>query len=387
MELITKTDTLTEKCKQFANSDFITVDTEFMRRDTFWPKLCLIQMASANDAVMIDALSPNLNLTPFFELMQESSVLKVFHSAWQDLEIIAKLSDSLPTPIFDTQIVAKVCGYGDSISYFKLVADIIGIQLDKTAQDTDWSVRPLTQKQLDYAIADVTHLRDVYTHLSLKLEKRNRVSWIEEEIQNLAEITNFLIPPEESWKRLNLRRIKNSVELGILQKIATWRELRAHAKNLPRPRILKDEAIFEIVSKCPTDIDALAKLKFVPKNLAKARAGKELIAIVHEIKQLPANLLPQLPNQELPPKDTANLIDLFKILLKEISEQNEVAPRVIASIADLQEIAMNDNANVPALKGWRRELFGEIVLKVKHGELAVIIENKRVKLVSVDNTN
>ena len=319
--------------------------------------------------------------------MQEPSVLKVFHSAWQDLEIIAKLSNTLPTPIFDTQIVAKVCGYGDSISYYKLVADITGIQLDKTSQETDWSVRPLTRKQLDYAIADVTHLRDVYSHLSQELEKRCRVSWIEEDIQHLAEINNFLVPPEDAWKRLNFRRIRNSVELGILQKVATWREQRAHAKNLPRPRILKDEAIFEIVAKRPTDIDALSKLKFVPKGLRSARAGKELVAIVQEILQQPTSLLPQLPNQPQPSKDVANLVDLLKILLKSISAQNEVVPRVIASTADLQELAMNDNADVPVLKGWRRELFGEVALKVKHGELAVTIKNKHIKTVPVDITN
>ena len=387
MELITSTKTLSEKCSQFAKSEFITVDTEFLRRDTFWPKLCLIQMASTNDAVMIDALSPNLNLTSFFELMRDQSVLKVFHSAWQDLEIIAKLSDSLPTPIFDTQIVAKVCGYGDSISYYKLVADITGIQLDKTSQDTDWSIRPLSQQQLDYAIADVTYLRDVYTYLSLELIKRNRVSWIEEELQNLSKISNFFVPPEFAWRRLNLRRIKNSVEFQILQEVASWREQRAHARNLPRPRVLKDEAIFEIVSKRPTDIVALSKLKFVPKNFVKARAGKEIVTIVQKVLQLPKNQLPHLPVQHQLSKDTANLIDLLKILLKTISSQNEVAPRVIASTADLQEIAMDDHANVPALKGWRREIFGEIALKIKHGELAVTIKNNRFETIPTGTMN
>ncbi len=387
MELITSTEILSKKCTQFAQSDFITVDTEFLRRDTFWPKLCLIQMASANDAVMIDALSPNLNLTSFFELMREQSVLKVFHSAWQDLEIIAKMSDSLPTPIFDTQIVARVCGYGDSISYYKLVADITGVQLDKTSQDTDWSVRPLSQKQLDYAIADVTHLRDVYSYLSLELQNRNRMTWIEEEIQNLAEINNFLVPPECAWKRLNLRRIKNSVELGILQEIATWREHKAHTKNLPRPRVLKDEAIYEIVSKRPTDTEALAKLKFIPKNFAKVQAGKEIVTIVEKVLRLPATMLPQLPKQQHPSKDSTNLIDLFKILLKSISMQNDVAPRIIASTTDLQRIAMDDHANVPALKGWRRELFGEIALKVKHGELAVTVNNNNIQTIPTNVTN
>ena len=384
MEFITNSDSLSSKCAKFAESDFITVDTEFLRRDTFWSKLCLIQMASADDAIIIDALSPNLNLTPFFELMRESSVLKVFHSAWQDLEIIAKLSDSLPTPIFDTQIVAKVCGYGDSISYNKLVADITGVQLDKTSQHTDWSTRPLSQKQLDYAIADVTHLREVYSHLSLELQKRNRTSWIEEEIQSLSEIKNFLISPEDAWKRLNLRRIHNSLEFGILREIATWRDYKAREQNVPRPRVLKDEAIFEIATKHPIDINVLSNLKFVPKNLSKSRAGKEIIEIVHKIVNLPEEQLPQIPKQQSPPKDVANLIDMFKLLLKAISTKNDVAPRIIASTSDLQQIAMNDRANVPALKGWRREIFGEIALKVKHGQLAVTIKNNQIKTVPMD---
>lgn len=379
-DLIASTEALAAACQRFANFEFVTVDTEFMRETTYWPKLCIIQIASRDEAVIVDAEAPGLDLAPFFALMANEKVMKVFHAARQDIEIVWHLGGILPHPIFDTQVAAMVCGFGESISYDQLVSRVTGHQLDKSSRFTDWSRRPLTEHQIDYALADVTHLRDVYEALAQKLERQGRAEWVSEEMDVLTSIDTYQVEPEDAWKRLKLR-IKKPLQLAVLMEVAAWREQEAQARDVPRGRILKDDAIYEISEQVPSTPEALGRLRTIPKGFERSRTAEDILAAVRRATDLPKEKLPRVPKMRASADNNGAAVDLLKVLLKMTSEEHGVAARVIATVDELEAIAADDHADVPPLIGWRRDLFGENALKLKRGEIALRLDGRRVAMV------
>jgi len=372
---VTTTRELAAACARLARHPFVTVDTEFLREATYYPLLCVAQIASVEEAVVIDALAEGLDLAPFFELMANEQVLKVFHAARQDIEIVWHMAELIPRPIFDTQVAAMVLGYGESISYEQLVQRITGGSLDKSNRFTDWSRRPLSAAQITYAISDVTHLRDVYHALAADLARRGRSDWVGEEMDILTSPETYRGEPDHAWKRLKARPRKPK-EMAILMEIAAWREREAQGRDIPRGRVLRDDALTDIAVQAPTTIEHLAHVRSLPRGFDRSRWGHE---VVQTVKRGLARDPKTLPARDLrkPPVGGAT-VELLKVLLRMTSEQHAVAAKIIATVDDLERIAADDAADVPALKGWRRELFGESALALKHGRLALLVEKERV---------
>lgn len=376
MNLISTTEELAAACSRLALHPFVTVDTEFLRETTYYPKLCLIQMASPDEAVMVDPLAEGLDLAPFMALMTDQNVVKVFHAARQDLEIVWMLGRVLPTPLFDTQVAAMVCGYGDSVGYEQLVNDLAKARIDKSSRFTDWSRRPLSEAQLVYAESDVTHLRDIYLALQADLAASGRESWVAEEMAVLNSPGTYEVKPENAWQRLK-GRLRKPKELAVLMELAAWREREAQARDVPRQRVLKDDALMDIVQRAPRSAEALGELRSVPNGFERSRAGAEVLAAVGRALALDPHSLPRLERERGRPGNGA-VLDLLKVLLKATADAERVAPKIIASSDDLEEIAGNDEADVPALHGWRREIFGEKALALKNGSLSLRIVRGRV---------
>jgi ribonuclease D len=376
MQPITTTPELTAACARMARHPVVTVDTEFLRETTYYPLLCVAQVASADEAWVIDALAPGIDLTPFYTLMADEKVMKVFHAARQDIEIVWHAAKLIPHPIFDTQVAAMVLGYGDSISYDQLVQRITGDTLDKSHRFTDWTHRPLSEAQLRYAISDVTHLRDVYQALVADLERRGRVDWVLDEMRVLTSPDTYRMDPDSAWQRLKTR-VRKPKELAVLIDVAAWREREAQSRDVPRSRVLKDEVITDIAVQAPTTIEKLKSLRSLPKGFERSRWGEAIVAAVnHGLARDPKTLPHQARSQPAP--NGAATVELLKVLLRMISERHHVAAKVIATVDDLERIAASDDAEVPALMGWRRELFGEKALALKHGKLALAVEKGRV---------
>lgn len=381
--MIETTAALEDACRALAQSDFITIDTEFLRETTFWPQLCLIQMASPTLEVLVDPLAKGLDLKPFFELMANPKVIKVFHAARQDIEIIHHLGNLVPHPIFDTQVAAMVCGFGDSISYDQLVQRINGEQIDKSSRFTDWSRRPLSEKQLDYALADVTHLRDVYQALKEQLEREGRATWLNEEMAILESASTYDIHPDDAWLRLKAR-LRKPTELAILKYVAAWREREARSRNVPRSRVLKDDAIFEVAQQQPKDTEALSRLRTIPKGWERSTSGAAVIEAVNKALALPKTEMPHAPKPTRSPEGSGAAVELLKVLLKLISDKEGVAAKVIANTDDLEKIAAEgETAEVAALHGWRRELFGETALRLISGSVALRFVDKKIEAVEL----
>lgn len=376
MDLITTTDELASACSRLAAHPFVTVDTEFLRETTYYPKLCLIQIASPGEAVLVDPLAEGLDLAPFMALMTDLNVVKVFHAARQDLEIVWMLGRVLPSPLFDTQVAAMVCGYGDSVGYEQLVNDLAKARIDKSSRFTDWSRRPLSEAQLVYAESDVTHLRDIYLALQADLAASGRESWVAEEMAVLNSPATYEVKPENAWQRLK-GRLRKPKELAVLMELAAWREREAQHRDVPRQRVLKDDALMDIVQRAPRSAEALGELRSVPNGFERSRAGGEVLAAVERALALDPRTLPRLERERGRPSNAA-VLDLLKVLLKATAEAERVAPKIIASTDDLEEIAADDAADVPALHGWRREIFGEKALALKNGSLALRIVRGRV---------
>ena len=376
---ITATSELADACRRMGKHSFITVDTEFLRETTYYPLLCVAQMASAEEAIVIDALAPNIDLSPFYALMAEEKVVKVFHAARQDIEIVWHEAELIPHPIFDTQVAAMVLGYGDSISYDQLVQRITGDALDKSHRFTDWTRRPLSEAQLRYAISDVTHLRDVYLKLVDDLKQRGRADWVEDEMRILTSPGTYRMEPQDAWQRLKTR-VRKPKELAVLIEVAAWREREAQARDVPRSRVLKDEVIADIAVQAPTNADKLKNLRSLPKGFERSRWGDAIVAAVGRGLARDPKTLP-LPARAQPIANGTAVVELLKVLLRMISERHHVAAKVIATVDDLERIAGDDGAKVPALTGWRRDLFGEKALALKHGKLALAIEKGRVATV------
>ena len=376
MSLVTDSRELAALCRDFARYDFVTVDTEFLRETTFWPRVCLIQMACDEKAVAIDALAENLDMTPFFALMADKGSTKVFHAARQDLEIIWNLAKLIPAPLFDTQVAAMVCGYGDQIAYGELAQSLCKVAIDKSSRFTDWSRRPLSEAQVDYAIADVTFLRDIYRSLRQKLEKTGRLHWLTDEMAALTNQESYEMRPERAWERY-AHRAKKPRDLAVLIELAGWREQEAQTRDVPRSRVLKDDILTEVAMAAPRTPEALANLRAFPRGMERSRAGTDILAAIERGLERDPKTLPKI-ERERRGNGAGATVELLKVLLRQVAEKQGVAAKMIATTDDLEALACDDNADVGALKGWRRELFGEKALQLKHGKLALTVENNRV---------
>jgi ribonuclease D len=381
--IITDSNDLAAFCARLAAGAYVTVDTEFIRESTFWAQLCLIQIAGQDEVAIVDPLAPGLDLAPFYALMADPAVMKVFHAARQDIEIFVKQTDRVPTPIFDTQIAAMVCGYGDQVSYDQLVYRIAGKQIDKTSRFTDWARRPLTAKQIAYAAADVTYLRDVYASLKAQLEEQGRSSWVAEEMALLGDVETYRTHPEDAWLRLKMR-VKKPRQLAIMKALAAWREREAQERDVPRGRVLKDDAIYEIALQQPRDPEQMGRLRAVPRGFERSSSGRGVLATVESALAIPESELPKVPRPRAAPEHSSAASELLKVLLKMVAEKHGVASRIIANSEDLERIAADGDADVPALRGWRRQLFGEMALALKRGELGLGLSRKGVTLVALE---
>ena len=383
---ISSSDALAKFCEIQKKSDYITVDTEFLRDQTYWPQLCLVQIAGSDQAATIDTLATDIDLAPLYDLMADRALLKVFHAGRQDIEIFFHRTGSIPEPLFDTQVAAMVCGFGDQVGYEALISKLVGAQVDKSSRFTDWSHRPLTQKQLKYALADVTHLRPAYEKLAFTLEKNGRTHWLDQEMDILMDPETYRLDPEYAWRRIKSRN-KNKRFHAILRELAAWREREAQSRNIPRNRIMRDDAILEIAAQAPRSSNDLKRMRAVPKGYVNGEKSTDILEAVKRGKAVPEANLPRLEKYTPRPPRIGPVSDLLKVLLKHVTETQNVAPRLIASSEDLDRIAADDNADVPALKGWRLELFGAQALALKAGRVALTAKGNRTRIIEVSKDN
>lgn len=379
MTPIADTATLAALCDRLSKAPYVTVDTEFMRDKTYWPRLCLVQAAGPDDAEVIDPLAPGLDLAPFLRLMADPNVVKVFHAARQDVEIFFHLTGTVPAPLFDTQIAAMVAGFGEQVSYETLVAHFAGARIDKSSRFTDWSHRPLSERQLTYALADVTHMRKIYEALRVQLQKNKRESWLDEELATLSDPATYRLEPEEAWQRLKPRGMSPR-SLAVLKEISAWREREAQKRDVPRNRIVRDEALTEIAAGRPKTADELARVRALSRAVADGPFGREILAAVVRALALPEKDCPTLPDRPQLPHGIGPAVELLKVLLKLKSEQQHVAAKLIANVSDLERLAAGET-DLPALHGWRHEVFGADALALIEGRLALAISGKQLEVV------
>ncbi|MEM8696645.1 MAG: ribonuclease D [Pseudomonadota bacterium] len=386
--LIDDSDSLADLCARFAESDFIAVDTEFMRESTYWPDLCLIQIGNAEEAAAVDPKAKDIDLTPLLDLLVDNEdVLKVFHAGGQDVEIVYNLTGKTPHPIFDTQIAAMALGLGEQIGYSNLVDALLNRSLDKGARFTDWARRPLDKRQLDYAIGDVTHLAELFPKMLDRLRDTGRGVWINAEMERLADPANYANIPEESWKRVRIQSRKADV-LGRLKAIAAWREREAQDKNLPRGRLLRDETLADIASHPPKNQKALAKIRGLPSSWASNDIGARLMQVIGNAEPLADSELPARKNRK--PglgKEGALVADLLKLLLKIRSREIGVASRLIAKADDLEQLAAGEREDIGMLAGWRYEEFGRDALDLVEGRVAFAVRDGKLKVTHTEEEN
>ncbi len=378
MKIITKSSEVATFCKELSTHEFITIDTEFLREKTYFPKLCLVQLSAPDkQARAIDPLAEGMDLSPLFDLLENEKVLKVFHSGRQDLEIFYNLTGKVVAPFFDTQVAAMVCGYGDSIGYDRLIKQVTGDHIDKSSQFTNWSLRPLSEKQINYALGDVTHLCDAYLHLKDDLEKRGRTDWVKQEDAVLSNPDTYANNPYKAWERIKIKtpRAKN---LAILREIAAWREMLAQKRNIPKPWVMRDETLADMASQAPNNKNQIAKIRNISKDIAEGKTGDHLLEIINKAINSPQDSWPKPKAKKQLPQGAAAMVDILKMLLKVQSSEHDVAAKIIASSSDIEEIAMDDNADVPALTGWRKEVFGAEAIAVKHGRLAIGLKDGKI---------
>jgi ribonuclease D len=366
-----------------AGAPYLALDTEFLRDQTYYPKLCLIQVAAPGIEGIIDPLAPGLDLAPFYELLKRPDIVKVLHAARQDIEIFYLQGGVLPDPLFDTQVAAMVCGFGDAASYETLARKLAHVEIDKSARFTDWSHRPLSKRQLEYALADVTHLRVVYEKLSAQLARTGRSGWVEEEIAALKDPKLYRIDPEFAWKRLK-PRTSNKRFLSMLAALAAWREREAQARDIPRGRVLKDEALTEIAAHPPESGEALERIRAVPKGFANSRLGKGLLEALEAGRQLPPPEGAAQTSTRRKREPSPAAIDLLKTLLRLRAEAANVAPRLIANAEDIEKLAAHEDEDVPALHGWRAEVFGNDAKALRQGNLAIALEKGQAVVVELE---
>lgn len=380
--VITESAQLVEYCSGWQKAAYVTVDTEFMREHTYWPKLCLVQVGGPDESVVIDPLAEGIDLTPLYELLTNPNVLKVFHAARQDVELFHHLTGQVPTPLFDTQLAAMVCGFGDAVGYEKLAARLADAQIDKTLRFTDWARRPLTDRQLLYAVADVSHLRPIFDKLSAQLDSSGRRSWIDEEMEILTNPSTYENAPEDAWRRIKIRNGKPRF-LATLREVAAWREKEAQRRDVPRNRIIREQTLTEIAAHAPTSTAELAQVRTISQKLAEGEMGKAILKTVQYAHSLGKECYPTLPKRIEKPIGMAPLMDLLKVLLKMRCEQSGVAQKLVATVGDLENFAAGDE-NSPLLSGWRRELFGELALALKGGRVALTASNGQIRVIPQD---
>lgn len=383
--MIADTAELAAFCQRLSSAPYVTVDTEFMREKTYYPQLCLVQLAGPDEARAVDPLAPGMDLSPLFELLANPSILKVFHAARQDVEIFLHLSGSVPNPLFDTQVAAMVCGFGDSVGYETLASQLAKARIDKSMRFTDWSLRPLTEKQIQYALADVTHLRVVYEKLVRKMEKNGRIGWLADEMVELACPDTYRTDPENAWKRLKPRSSSPKF-LAVLKELAAWREREAQERDIPRQRMLRDETLMEIAAHHPASVDELARTRGMGKGMVEGRMGTAILEAVKRGLALPEDQIPKPPDRVELPRGLGPVVDLLKVLLKMKCDAEGVASKLVANSADIEAIAADDNADVQALQGWRRDLFGADALALKHGRLGLgfCTDGRRLRLAPLE---
>jgi ribonuclease D len=383
MTLLTTTAELDELCRDLAGEDYVTIDTEFMRDRTYWPKLCLVQIAGRERFAAIDPMADGIDLQPLFDLLADPSVVKVFHACRQDVEIFYNLTGRTPSPLFDTQLAAMVLGYGDEVGYDALVTEIAKARIDKSSRFTDWSHRPLSEQQLNYALADVTHLRVIYETLRAELNETGRADWAEEELANLTSPETYEQPPELAWKRLKIRS-KDPRFIAIAQALGTWREEEAQSRDLPRNRIIRDDLLLEVAANRPTTPEDVLKIRRISVD-KKSAAG--IAATIQAALALPKDQLPRLPKPQRLPRGIGPVVDLLRVLLKQQCEAHEVAQRLVANTGDLEQIAADDRADVRALRGWRFDVFGRAAIALKHGELGLAIADGKITVFPMDSVD
>lgn len=385
MPMISDTASLAAFCDSLAAAPYVTVDTEFMREKTYYPQLCLVQVGGPDEAKAIDPLAPGIDLAPLFKLLRDPGILKVFHAARQDIEIFLHLMGDVPAPLFDTQVAAMVCGFGDAVSYENLASQLAKARIDKSMRFTDWSLRPLTEKQIQYALADVTHLRVAYEKLARKLEKNGRTEWLAEEMAELTHPDTYRVLPENAWKRLKPRSSSPKF-LGVLKELAAWREREAQERDIPRQRLVRDETLTEIAANHPTTVADLSRTRGLGKGLVEGKMGQAILEAVQRGLKLPDDQIPKPADRVDLPRGLGPVVDLLKVLLKMKCDEHGVASKLVANSADIDAIAADDKADVPALHGWRRELFGEDALKLKHGRLGLgfCTDGRKLRLVPLE---
>ncbi len=379
---ITSSEDLASLCERLSTEEFVTVDTEFMRERTYYPELCLVQLAGSHDVAVVDAQAKGLDLAPLGALLANPNVIKIFHACRQDVEIFLLMFGAVPTPLFDTQIAAMVAGFGDQVGYDALVQALTGGHIDKAHRFSDWSARPLTKAQIDYAAADVTHLRVVYERLMARLTVDGRLDWVGQEMAVLADPATYRVDPARAWERLKLRT-GNRRQLALVQAIAAWREREAQRINIPRQRLLKDEQIPEIAALAPETAEALTRARGISAGFAAGKSGVSLLAVIAEARAIPEDELPRAERQRDTPRASPALVALLKVLLNAVAEQNNVAARLVASAEDIEAMALDETAPNPALEGWRRQMFGDDALRLIRGEIALSTSGKRVKIVEL----
>ncbi len=381
VRVISKTDELAAFCAAVGGEEFVTVDTEFLRETTYYPKLCLIQVAGEHEQALIDPLSGAIDLAPFYELMADIRTLKVFHAARQDVEIMMRQAGQVPTPIFDTQIAAMVCGFGDQVGYEAIARKLANATIDKSSQFTDWSRRPLTAKQMSYALSDVTHLRVVYQELQKQIEAEKRGTWLASELDDLANPQSYVVDPEMTWQRIKAR-IQSRKQQAVLMEVAAWREREAQRKDVPRGRILKDDAVGEIAIQVPRDRAALAQLRLLPRGYADNALGAAILdAVERGLARDPATVPAPRGRGEAMPADAEALAEILKLALKIVSQNSQVAPKLLANTSDIEAFAQDDEADVPFMHGWRREAFGNAALHIKQGKAVIGMKDGRAVII------
>ncbi|HSC59623.1 MAG TPA: ribonuclease D [Rhizomicrobium sp.] len=385
MRIVTNTADLKALIAELESAPYLALDTEFLRDQTYWPKLCLIQVASTEVAAIIDPLAEGIDLKPFYELLKNPKIVKVFHAARQDIEIFQQQGGVIPNPLFDTQVAAMVAGYGDAASYETLARNIAKAEIDKSSRFTDWSRRPLTNKQLEYALGDVTHLRTIYETLDAELKRTHREAWVAEEISALQNPALYAMDPANAWKRLKARTTSKRF-IAMLATLAAWREREAQTRDIPRGRVLKDEALLEIAAHPPETADGLERIRAIPKGFANSRMGKTLMEAIEQGRDAPPpdGIEPERPRRKREPSQAA--IDLLKTLLRLRAKEANVAPRLIANADDIESLAAFEDDGINALHGWRAEVFGNDAQALRKGELGIALSKGKAIVVKLDGS-
>jgi ribonuclease D len=367
-------------CARLEGEDFVTVDTEFMREKTYYPELCLVQLAGEHDVAVVDAMAKGIDLAPLGRLLAKADVTKVFHACRQDIEIFLLMFGAVPTPIFDTQVAAMVAGFGDQVGYDALVAALTGGHIDKAHRFSDWSARPLSAAQVAYAAADVTHLRVVYERLLARLRVDGRMDWVGQEMAALAAPSTYRVDPERAWERLKVRT-GNRRQLAIIQAVAAWREREAQRINIPRQRLVKDEQIPELAVLAPDDAEELTRARGISSGFAAGKSGISLLAAIAAAKAIPEADLPRIERARESQRASPALVALLKVLLNACAEQNNVAARLVASAEEIEALALDESGEHAVLQGWRGEMFGQDALRLIRGDIALAAQGRRVKIV------